>query len=89
MLKPLESGIKAMSPEQFAALGAPEIVYYREMSPAEAFGPHAIPPDFVIGGNRKVVVVFSANGDRLAIVTDRDAADIAAARNGLFPVVVH
>lgn len=85
----LESEIKAMSPAEFAALGAPEVVYFREMTPAEAFGPDEIPADFVIGGNRKVVVVFGANGERLAIVTDRAAAGFAAARNGLFPVVVH
>ena len=76
--------------DAFAALGAPALVYVRPMSATEAFDQHPkalaeaeIEPDQI------VYSVHRANGERLAILTDRETAYAAAIAYDLAPVSVH
>lgn len=83
------SPAQKLSPEQFAALGAPNTVYFRRVSASEAFDDGGIPEGFVLGPERSVVVVYRADGERLAIVTDQALALAAAEEHGYTPVGLH
>lgn len=80
-----------LTTEAFAALGGPALVYVRpvkasevmEDAPAEALRTFDLEPD------QTLYAVHSANGLRLAVLTDRDSAYAAAFANELAPVSVH
>lgn len=79
-----------LSTEDFAALGAPDLVYVRPVKGAEILASvpaqtHTLPiePDQVL------YAVHGANGERLAVLTDREAAMAAALAHELAPVSVH
>ncbi len=80
-----------LTTEAFAALGSPALVYVRpvkasevmEDAPAEALRTFDLEPD------QTLYAVHSANGLRLAVLTDRDSAYAAAFANELAPVSVH
>jgi hypothetical protein len=78
------------SPEDFAALGGPDLVYVRPILGAEVL---ASVPSIKIEGNlapdQILYAVHRANGERLAILTDRNAAMAAALAHELAPVSVH
>ena len=82
--------IYPLSNDAFAALGAPELVYVRPMSAAQAFDqyPKAL-AEAEIEPDQIVYSVHRANGERLAILTDRDTAYAAAIAYDLAPVSVH
>lgn len=77
--------------EAFAALGAPALVYVKRISadeilehaPAEALQAFELKPD------QSLYAVHRADGERLAVLADRDQAYAAALANELFPVAVH
>ena len=79
------------SSEDFAALGAPDLVYVRPIraseiladTPLEQMRGVDIDPDQVL------YAVHRADGARLAVMTDRDSAVAAALAHELAPVSVH
>ena len=81
----------SFTPEAFAALGAPELVYVRPIrgeeilasTPAEARRGVDLTPDQIL------YAVHGADGARLAVLADRDSAYAAALANELAPVAVH
>lgn len=76
--------------EAFAALGAPKLVYVREISGAEviASSPVEAIEGFDVSPEQTLYAVHDAAGERLAIVTDRDTAYAAARAHELIPVAV-
>ena len=68
-----------LSNEAFAALGAPQLVYVRSMTAADALAdqPNAVEAAELLPG-QIVYVVHRADGVRLAVVSDRDQAYAAA-----------
>ncbi|MBW3617854.1 MAG: DUF1150 domain-containing protein [Proteobacteria bacterium] len=80
-----------LSKKDFAALGAPNLVYVREVSGAEVIA--SSPVDAIEGielePDQTLYAVHGADGSRLAIVTDRDTAYAAALAHELVPVSVH
>ena len=80
-----------MTKEELAGLGAPDLVYVREISGAEiiASTPVATARGLQIDPDQILYAVHSADGERLAVVTDREAAFAAAVAHELEPVSVH
>ena len=80
-----------LSPEAFAALGAPDLVYVRPVSGAEILA-HTPVEDFrgfPIDPDQILYAVHRADGARLAIMADRDSAIAAAVAHELALVSVH
>jgi len=78
--------------EAFAALGAPELVYVRGLTAADALADHPevfADSDSDLAPDQVVYAVHRADGARLAIVTDRAQAYAAAYAHDLAPVSVH
>ena len=81
----------SFTPEAFAALGAPALVYVKRISadeilehaPAEALQAFELAPD------QDLYAVHGANGQRLAVLADRDQAYAAALAHEMIPVSVH
>jgi len=77
----------AMSTRDFAAFGAPKIVYVREVGEEavrDIVGAEATLPD-----DARFFAVHAADGTRMAIVDDREAAFAGARQYDLEPVSVH
>jgi hypothetical protein len=80
-----------LSPEAFATLGAPQVVYVRRVTgaqiladtPVEAMRGFDIAPDEVL------YALHGADGARLAVMGDRASAVAAAMANELALVSVH
>ena len=80
-----------LSPEAFAALGAPDLVYVRPIigreiladTPVEDIRGFPIEPDQVL------YAVCGADGARLAVVSDKETAVATALAHELAPVSVH
>lgn len=80
-----------LTQEAFAALGAPALVYVKRISadevlahaPAEALQAFELTPD------HSLYAVHRADGERLAVLADRDQAYAAALAHELIPVSVH
>jgi hypothetical protein len=79
------------SQEAFAALGAPALVYVRPIKASEIM--RTAPPEaiesFQLQPDQILYAVHRADGERLAVLTDRDSAYAAAFANALAPVCVH
>jgi hypothetical protein len=80
-----------LSLEDFAALGAPNIVYVKPVRARDVIGAEQIDQ---IGGIKfdpedLLYAVHRANGERLAVLGDRQSAMAAALANELAPVSVH
>jgi hypothetical protein len=80
-----------LTTEAFAALGAPNLVYVRPVSAAEILA--SVPTDqvqgFELNPAQTLYAVHRADGERLAVMTDRDSAVAAALAHELAPVSVH
>jgi len=76
-----------MSAQDFAALGAPKTVYVREIGQDDVR--EVIGEDTQIPTDARFFAVHSADGTRMAIVDDRDAAFAGARQYDLDPVSVH
>ena len=80
-----------LSKRAFAELGAPSLVYVREVkasevlagTPVEAVEGFEIDPDDIL------YALHGADGARLAVLSDRDSAYAAAIAHELTPVGVH
>lgn len=77
--------------EAFAALGGPDLVYVRPIKAREIVGSTPVQSDdgIVIDPDQTLYGLYRADGARLAIMTDRDAAIAAAMAHELAPVSVH
>ena len=80
-----------LSTEAFAALGGPNLVYVRPVKGAEILA--SVPRDQIEGihlaPDQILYAVHRADGERLAVMTDRNSAVAAALANELAPVSVH
>lgn len=80
-----------MTKEDFAGLGAPDLVYVREISAADVMA-DAVVEDakaLEIDPAQILYAVHSADGERLAVMMDRETAFAAAVAHELAPVSVH
>ena len=80
-----------LTTEAFAALGGPDLVYVRPIKAAEilASTPAAQIQGFKLDPEQTLYAVHRADGERLAVMTDRDSAVAAALAHELAPVSVH
>ena len=77
--------------EAFAALGGPDLVYVRPVTAAEIIAdtPVAALNGFDLRPEQTLYAVHRADGERLAVLGDRDSAMAAALAHELAPVSVH
>ena len=80
-----------LSIEDFAALGAPDLVYVRPVKAAEIIAdtPVDLIRGFDLQPNQTLYAVHRADGARLAVMGDKDSAVAAALAHELAPVSVH
>jgi hypothetical protein len=80
-----------LTTEAFAALGGPNLVYVRPVTGAEILAsvPAAQVQGFDLTPEQTLYAVHRADGERLAVLTDRDSAVAAALAHELAPVSVH
>jgi len=76
-----------MNAQDFAAFGAPKTVYVREVG-ADAVR-DVVGDEAEIPTDARFFAVHAADGTRMAIVDDRDAAFAGARQYDLDPVSVH
>jgi hypothetical protein len=80
-----------LSTEDFAELGAPSLVYVREVKAAEVLAgtPVDVIEGFELDPEDVLYALHGADGVRLAVLSDRDSAYAAAIAHELTPVSVH
>lgn len=80
-----------LSPEAFAALGGPNLVYVREIKAADVFAnvPNEIRAHYDYAPDRLLYSVYRADGVRIAVLEEREEAYATALANHLAPVSVH
>jgi hypothetical protein len=80
-----------LSIEAFTNLGAPDLVYVRPIKAAEILADTAVEEirGFSLDPDQVLYAVHRADGERLAVMTDKDSAVAAAIAHELAPVSVH
>ena len=80
-----------LTTEAFANLGAPDLVYVRPIKASEIIAsvPAAQIEGIHLDPDQTLYAVHRADGERLAVLGDRDAAMAAALAHELAPVSVH
>lgn len=80
-----------MTKEDFAGLGAPDLVYVREIKAADVLADAQVETaqGLEIDPDQTLYAVHGADGERLAVMIDRDTAFAAAVAHELEPVSVH
>ena len=80
-----------MTKETLRGLGAPDLVYVREIRAAEVIADVAGSVGKALSVDPEAVLyaVHGADGERLAVMLDREAAFAAAIAHALEPVSVH
>jgi len=80
-----------LTTEAFAALGGPDLVYVRPIKASEVLAsvPAAQIQGFQLDPEQTLYAVHRADGERLAVLTDRESAVAAALAHELAPVSVH
>ncbi len=78
-----------MSKEDFAGLGAPDLVYVRQVKASDLLADAADTQGLEIDIDQTLYAVHGADGERLAVMLDRDTAFAAAVAHELAPVSVH
>lgn len=80
-----------MTKEDFKGLGAPDLVYVREIRAADVLADTPIPEaqGLKIDPEAILYAVHGADGERLAVMMDRETAFAAAVAHELEPVSVH
>jgi hypothetical protein len=83
--------IDVLTNEAFAALGGPDLVYVRPVKAAEILAnvPAAQIEGIELDPDQTLYAVHRADGQRLAVLTDKEAAVAAALAHELAPVSVH
>ncbi len=77
-----------LTPEAFAALGGPNLVYVRPVK-ASDLAPAMTSEGLPLDPEQTLYAVHRADGERLAVLIDRDTAVAAALAHELAPVSVH
>ncbi len=77
----------AMSAQDFATFGAPNMVYVREVGPDAVRD--VVGDDTDLPADARYFAVHAADGTQMAIVDNRDAAFAGARQYDLEPVSVH
>jgi hypothetical protein len=77
--------------EAFAALGAPSLVYVRQIRVRDLLSPTPLETEegVELDPDQVLYAVHGADGSRLAVMTDRDSAVAAAMAHEMAPVSVH
>lgn len=83
------TSLRHLTPEALAMIGAPKMVYIREIDASELKADGLVPGDTSFPNGLKFYAVHAANGQRMAILDDREAAFSAARQNEMEPVSVH
>lgn len=80
-----------MTKEDLKGLGAPDLVYVREISAADVLADVRVEEakGLIIDADQTLYAVHSADGERLAVMLDRETAFAAAVAHELAPVSVH
>ncbi|MDO9589415.1 MAG: DUF1150 family protein [Brevundimonas sp.] len=80
-----------MTKEDFKGLGAPDLVYVREIRASDVLTDVAVTTanDLEIDPEAILYAVHGADGERLAVMMDRETAFAAAVAHELEPVSVH
>ncbi len=80
-----------MTKEDFKGLGAPDLVYVREIRASDVMADAAVTIDKRLSIDPEAVLyaVHGADGERLAVMIDRETAFAAAVAHELEPVSVH
>ncbi|MBX3491598.1 MAG: DUF1150 domain-containing protein [Parvibaculum sp.] len=78
---------RGLTPEMFANIGVPNIVYVREVLAGEIES--EIGDELNIPADTRLYAVHAANGQRMAVLDNRDAAFAGARQYDLEPVSVH
>jgi len=80
-----------MTKEDFKGLGAPDLVYVREIRASDVLADVAVTvaEGVAIDPEAILYAVHGADGERLAVMMDRDTAFAAAVAHELEPVSVH
>jgi hypothetical protein len=78
---------RKLTPENFATAGMPHIVYVREVLAAEVES--ELGAELDIPSDTRLFAVHAANGQRMAILDNRDAAFAGARQYDLEPLSVH
>lgn len=80
-----------MNRQDFADLGAPDLVYVRAIRAADVIAdvPAAEVPGLSLDPGTTLYAVHGADGERLAIMMDRETAFATAVAHELEPVSVH
>ncbi len=80
-----------MTKEDFRGLGAPDLVYVREIRAADVLAdtPITEAQGLIIDPEAVLYAVHGADGERLAVMMDRETAFAAAVAHELEPVSVH
>jgi len=81
----------SLSNEAFAQLGGPDLVYVREIKASEVIAsePEETLDRFDLDPGQTLYALHRADGERLAVMTDRSSAFAAALAHELAPVSVH
>lgn len=79
--------LRHLTPELFANIGVPNIVYVREVLAGELAG--ELGSEIDVPADTKLYAVHAANGERMAILDDRAAAFAGARQYDLEPLSVH
>lgn len=81
----------SMTQEDFKGLGAPDLVYVREIRAADVLADTPIPEAkaLALDPETPLYAVHGADGERLAVMMDRETAFAAAVAHELEPVSVH
>lgn len=80
-----------MSNKDFAGLGAPDLVYVRAIKASDVMADVRVEDvsGLEIDPDQTLYAVHGADGERLAVMIDRDSAFAAAVAHELAPVSVH
>lgn len=83
--------ITIMTKDDFTALGAPDLVYVREIKASDILADISVQDagDLEIDPEQTLYAVHGADGERLAVMIDRETAFAAAMAHELAPVSVH
>jgi hypothetical protein len=83
--------ISELTPEAFAALGGPNLVYVRPIKAAEIMADTPLEQikGFDLKPDQTLYAVHRADGARLAVLGDKNSAVAAALAHELAPVSVH
>jgi len=81
----------SLSYEALAQLGGPDLVYVREIKASEVIAsePEETLDRFDLDPGQTLYALHRADGERLAVMTDRSSAFAAALAHELAPVSVH